>query len=136
RIRVTNQDLPKGTRMTFNKVFVPKLIEIIARLSNPWELQVIDLAAELERLWDEVFPDVDLGYEVEQRCDLYILSMQRIYNWRSSFGTNAIAAVKRFWQNQDIEDPLDRAECAKVALGKGVPYLFGHVDFLPDGVTV
>lgn len=48
RVRVTNQNLPPGTRTRYNKVFMPKLIEVVARLANPWELQVIDFPAELE----------------------------------------------------------------------------------------
>ncbi|KAH9927360.1 uncharacterized protein B0H18DRAFT_1118616 [Fomitopsis serialis] len=136
RRTVTNHDLPRGTLQRYNKVFMPKLIHVIACLANPWELQVIDFAAELRRLWDEVFPDVVLGYEVEAGSLLYTLSMQRIYNWRSSFGANAINAVEKFWVNVGIEDPRDRAECARVALGQGKPYLFGHVEFMPDGQTI
>ncbi|KAH9907675.1 uncharacterized protein B0H18DRAFT_964430 [Fomitopsis serialis] len=95
RRHVTNHDLPSGTLNKYNREFMPKLIEFIARLPNPWELQVINFAAELRRLWSEVFPDVSLGYRVESPlCPLYALSMQRLYNWRSSFGVNAIAAVK------------------------------------------
>ncbi|TFY61304.1 hypothetical protein EVJ58_g4590 [Rhodofomes roseus] len=107
-----------------------------ARLANPWELQVINFPGELTRLWDETFPDTELGYLVEAGTPLFELSTQRLYTWRSTVGTNAIAAVQRFWENEGISDPLDRAECAKIAIGPGKPYLFGEVEFMPDLRTI
>ncbi|TFY69248.1 hypothetical protein EVJ58_g536 [Rhodofomes roseus] len=132
----TNDDLPPGSKPTYNKVVVPKLINIIARLPNPWELQMINFAADVQRVWAEDCAHYPPGYVIEEGTPLYGLTMQRLYTWRSTFAANAITAVTKFWEDRGINDALDRAECAKLAVGTGKPFLFGQVEFLEDGCTV
>lgn len=59
--------------------------------------------------------------------------MQKIYEWRSSFGSNAIKAVRRAWENEGLESIEERAHLARTAMCEGSPYLYGRVIFAIDG---
>lgn len=62
--------------------------------------------------------------------------MQKIYEWRSSFGSNAIKAVRQLWDDENLTTVQERAHMAHVAIGVGSPYLYGQVVFGPDGTVL
>ena len=64
--------------------------------------------------------------------------MQKIYEWRSSFGTNAIKAIRKLWDEAMLTTVQDRARLADTAIGggSGAPYLYGRVVYAPDGSVV
>lgn len=59
--------------------------------------------------------------------------MQKIYEWCSSFGSNAIKAVRRAWDKEGLESLEERAHLAQAAIGEKSPYLYGRVIFALDG---
>ena len=59
--------------------------------------------------------------------------MQKIYDWRSAFGSNAVQAVVRFWRDGQMLTADERAEAAAFAIGDSSPYLYGRVSFNQDG---
>ena len=61
--------------------------------------------------------------------------MQKIYEWRSSFGANAIKAIRKLWDEATLTTVQDRARLADTAIGGGsvAPYLYGRVVYAPDG---
>ena len=61
--------------------------------------------------------------------------MQKIYEWRSSFGANAIKAIRKVWDDGMLTTVQERARIADMAIGGGsvAPYLYGRVVYTPDG---
>lgn len=59
--------------------------------------------------------------------------MQKIYDWRSAFGSNAVQAVVRFWVDSEMLTTDQRAEAAAFAIGDSWPYLYGRVTLNDDG---
>ena len=43
--------------------------------------------------------------------------MQKIYEWRSSFGANAIKAIRKIWDDAMLTTVQDRARLADAAIG-------------------
>lgn len=73
RVRGTNSALPSGTLRRYNNVLIPQLLELLGRQENPWDLQCISPAAEIQRLWQEIFPDAALGYAIQVNTPVYAL---------------------------------------------------------------
>ncbi|KAH9835641.1 uncharacterized protein C8Q71DRAFT_858500 [Rhodofomes roseus] len=132
-VRATNEALPDGTRSKYNAVFMPRLLELLGRLDNPWDLQRINPAAEMQRLWEELFPNHPLGYVMQPKTPVYVLTMQRVYNWRSDLGEAAINAVKKYWEDNQLFGTDERTACAAFHIGDSDPYLYGHVKTVKRG---
>ncbi|TFY56704.1 hypothetical protein EVJ58_g7472 [Rhodofomes roseus] len=132
-VRATNEALPRGTRSRYNTLFMPRLLELLGRLENPWDLQGINPAAEMQRLWEELFPNHRLGYVIQPKTPIYVLTMQRVYNWRSDLGEAAINAVKKYWEDNQLTGTNERAACAAFHIGDDDPYLYGHVKTVKRG---
>ncbi|EPT01321.1 hypothetical protein FOMPIDRAFT_83325 [Fomitopsis schrenkii] len=134
--RATLDVLPAQLRNAFLRVYTPQLLEVVGRLPNPWDLQDVDLSVVFQQIWDDVFPDNAVPQSFVPGSGPYRLCMQKIYDWRSSFGSNAIKAVRRIWDQEKLTTARERAHLADTAIGVGSPYLYGRVVFGPDGDVV
>ncbi|EPS95915.1 hypothetical protein FOMPIDRAFT_1019134 [Fomitopsis schrenkii] len=123
----TASNTSQGSRNT------AQLLEVVGRLPNPWDLQNVNLSAVFQQIWDDVFPDNTVPQPFVPGSGPYRLCMQKIYDWRSSFGSNAIKAVRRIWDQEKVKTTRERARLADTAIGAGSPYLYGRVVFGPDG---
>lgn len=65
--------VPPRLRVRFLRVLTPIILEHIGRTPNPWDLQHIDLCALFERIWHEVFPDIEPPYSFQSSSPLYRL---------------------------------------------------------------
>ena len=65
--------VPPRLRVRFLRVLTPIILEYIGRTPNPWDLQHIDLGTFFERIWHEVFPDIDPPYSFQSSSPLYRL---------------------------------------------------------------
>ena len=79
RLRVNMDILPQGTRTTFVRDFVPKLLEYVGTLPNPWELQDVHLGNIMQNIWADVFGDSDypLGHTIAPGTAMYKLVSRR-----------------------------------------------------------
>ena len=59
--------------------------------------------------------------------------MQKIYNWCSAFGSNAVQAIVRFWVDSEMLTTDQRVEAAAFAIGDSWPYLYSRVTLNDDG---
>ncbi|KAI0729458.1 hypothetical protein C8Q72DRAFT_306251 [Fomitopsis betulina] len=87
----------------------------------------------MQSIWEEVFVGCPLGYVIVPGTPMYRLCMQKIYDWRSAFGSNAVQAVVRFWVDSEMLTTDQRAEAAAFAIGDSWPYLYGRVTLNDDG---
>ena len=78
--KVTNNALPPGTRSRFVEILIPRLLERLGWRDNPWTFQSnAEAAAEVARLWTEVFPDVPLNYTFNVEAPVFKLVRSHIY---------------------------------------------------------
>lgn len=73
RGRVSMDILPHGTRSTFMREFVPKLLEYVGTQWNPWDLQEVPLGKLMQSIWEEVFVGCPLGYVIVPGTPMYRL---------------------------------------------------------------
>jgi hypothetical protein len=51
-------------------------------------------------------------------------SVQRITEWRGSFGSGAVAALKNIWISKGIESSVGRKNYAVHMLSNGLPFIW------------
>jgi hypothetical protein len=118
RTKQTNGDLPEGcqTGSKWRRVFVPTYMHYVAGCSNPWAV-ADDVAQDvLQIVWDEIYGGeiphtVDMASSVltvvglpsfeMSFSNLHFQANQRIHEWRSSFGSNALSMITTFFDSHD-----------------------------------
>jgi len=63
--------------------------------------------------------------------------MQKIYDWRTQFGKAALDAVEAHWASDTkYSNPEARKDYVELALGPGLPFMYGCVEALDDLGTI
>lgn len=92
-------------------------------------------------MWDVIYPDVIASIRPKEaiyvririidiymsRCFIDVAmfqSVQRVTEWRSSFGSGAIATLKDLWASRNIETSQGRRKFSAYMLGKGLPFIW------------
>ncbi|KZT71067.1 hypothetical protein DAEQUDRAFT_736903 [Daedalea quercina L-15889] len=112
-MHVMNSCLPSGMALPwYNKVFIPCLVESLGRHDNPWSFQSSPKGAgKVQLLWNEIFPNVELGYMIKVDTPIFML----------------------YWKDCQISSQADCAANAAFEIGEGDAYLYGHVTVRMDG---
>ena len=66
-------DLPPGTRSRYKQVMIPQLVENLGRSVNPWNFASMNAAAEVSRIWSLVFPNVEVGHDIDISSPIFLL---------------------------------------------------------------
>jgi hypothetical protein len=133
--RFTNQDLPAGCQdhSYWRHRFIPTYLQFVGAFADPWSIPDTDSLAALRKAWAKVYGQ-RIVYKVTahdavftlvsfliQPLDSYVYiyqSAQRVYEWRSTFGTSAVMTVNSFFLSKDngFHTDQDRASHAKYLL--------------------
>ncbi|GBE85561.1 hypothetical protein SCP_0800780 [Sparassis crispa] len=96
---VKNADLPpvalKNDR--WRRRFLPTVVRYVGTLKNPWTIDEEEFRRVLELIWDKVYGKLGVEYTDAIHVITRSLCIQRLYEWRSTFGSTAISVVEAFF---------------------------------------
>ncbi|GBE78452.1 hypothetical protein SCP_0113410 [Sparassis crispa] len=117
----TTSDLPRGAARgnRWRGMFVPTFQEYIGSLRDPWLLDDSEIIVVLQAIWDAVYK-FDIQYTVDTDGPVFALAMQRVYEYRSGFGSSAMNHLESIFKSSKLyRDSLDEhAKFARAMLSK------------------
>ncbi|KAL6298720.1 hypothetical protein BKA93DRAFT_830499 [Sparassis latifolia] len=93
--------------------FLLTLLCFVGTLDTPWSMEETEFRKALELIWGKVYAKLGVEYTDEIHVVVRALSIQRMCEWRSSFGSTAITIAEAFF-NANIKY-LDLTKCAAFA---------------------
>jgi hypothetical protein len=129
RQRSSNKNLPAGSQdgNRYRRHFIPTLLKLVAALNEPWVLVDTESVTIMQKTWrkiygervehvfivnDPVFKNVSrvVWNSVVLCLSINFQIIQRIYEWRSGFGSSAICIINSFFASDVHEGNFDTNE--------------------------
>ncbi|KII84507.1 hypothetical protein PLICRDRAFT_32214 [Plicaturopsis crispa FD-325 SS-3] len=104
----SNENLPEQVRPVWRNVFVPTVFTYFATLEDPWNSDDdADFAGAARTIFRAVYPHLQQLLYIFDKGEAGILN--RVYEWRRSFGRAAVAIVNEFMEDESNwdEDGVD-----------------------------
>ncbi|KAI0302275.1 hypothetical protein BC826DRAFT_966257 [Russula brevipes] len=110
--KYTNADLPGGVHDNndWRKRFITTYEKWLGMRAEPWIISEHENVAALQAIWNVVYPHID--YVVDVECAVYYIANQRASEWRSGFGSSAVAMFKAMFADEKFS-PKDKISAAK-----------------------
>ncbi|KAI0364596.1 hypothetical protein BV20DRAFT_983097 [Pilatotrama ljubarskyi] len=104
-----NSDIPAAAheQNAWKAKFIPTFLKAIGTRSDPWALNDREMIKLLQAIWDALYGD-RLPYVITANDSVHALASQRMYEWRSAFGSSAMRTFESFF-NAMVDDFPDRA---------------------------
>ncbi|GBE84412.1 hypothetical protein SCP_0603910 [Sparassis crispa] len=101
RNKITVKALPPAAQKhdRWRRRFMPTIVRFIGAVDNPWNVDEDVFRDALERIWDVVYKTTGIEYTDGLHVIVRALTIQRLDEWRSSFGSTAIAALELFFKS-------------------------------------
>ncbi|KAI0276550.1 hypothetical protein BC826DRAFT_1192694 [Russula brevipes] len=110
--KYTNADLPEGTldNNDWQKRFITTYEKWLGTHAEPWVVGENENLAALQAIWNVVYPHID--HVIDADGPVYYIANQRASEWRSSFGSAAVAMLKSSFDSENFsrEDKITTAD--------------------------
>ncbi|KAF8128937.1 hypothetical protein EV363DRAFT_1339240 [Boletus edulis] len=103
----TTKDLPIPCDKRWSHAFISTAMLWYSVQKNVWNVPTEEFASALQRIFNVVYPDVK--YMVTPAGSVFALALQRIDEWRYSFGSSALAMMLHFFSSLDDDDRVRSA---------------------------
>ncbi|ETW86551.1 hypothetical protein HETIRDRAFT_99028 [Heterobasidion irregulare TC 32-1] len=122
------EDLPAGSYGRWLTKFIPSWWAVIGSQEDSWNVSDgFQLAGQMQKVWDEVYPDIP--HTIEARGDTFHLAQQKVYEWRSFFGSIAIDVVTGYFNRENLHTSEARKQYVEDALAQPyLPFRYTHMD--------
>ncbi|OJT03818.1 hypothetical protein TRAPUB_5523 [Trametes pubescens] len=125
RATAKNADLPKGVHehSRWKAKFIPTLFKAMGASEDPWNMSDRQFVKLLQLVWNAVYDYSEKlsMYLIEENDAVHGVATQRVYEWRSSFGSSAMRSYEAFFNSYAAEfsDAISRHEFCKNILRDG-----------------
>ncbi|KAH7917558.1 hypothetical protein BV22DRAFT_1135311 [Leucogyrophana mollusca] len=137
-----NDDLPQGAHQgnRFRRYFISTVLYWAGDVSDPWNFVEATQIEAMQASWDAIFEDPLTGALVPHiilpRKAVSYVTCQRIYEWRSGFGSTALTVVNSFFaSDKHFEGNAARQQYARSTL-KDLAFLYANADLKGDPCNV
>ncbi|KAI0707700.1 hypothetical protein C8Q76DRAFT_696068 [Earliella scabrosa] len=99
----TNADLPPGAhhKDRWKTMVLPTLVWYLGTQKYPWLVEDDELCRVLQQIWNVVYGK-RLPHVIKTGEAVHGLAIQRVYEWRGSFGSNALRALTHFFEKDSL----------------------------------
>ncbi|KAG2029391.1 hypothetical protein BDR03DRAFT_987785 [Suillus americanus] len=130
RAQYQNTDLPDQVQVDhcWAKKFLPTMMLWAGSQESLWSIPDATLLTHIQIVFQAVYPELNLA--IVQNGAVFSLTVQRLSEWRSNFGSTAIAIIFNFLTSNNDCDP----EVLAGLLLKNFAFIFEDMDKCePDG---
>ncbi|ETW85212.1 hypothetical protein HETIRDRAFT_424604 [Heterobasidion irregulare TC 32-1] len=119
--RTSKPKYPQGGQPRMVKKEKAKIEDLPAGSYGRWLTKFIpscdgfQLAGQMQKVWDEVYPDIP--HTIEARGDTFHLAQQKVYEWRSFFGSIAIDVVTGYFNRENLHTSEARKQVRGIYSG-------------------
>ncbi|KAL7282943.1 hypothetical protein ACG7TL_002371 [Trametes sanguinea] len=101
-----NSSLPQGAQdgNRWKGVFVPTLLKALGTRDDPWNVTDQEMVAIMQSIWDATYGS-RLPFTIKVNDAVHALASQRIYEWRSAFGSAALQSFDSFFNSMGNDFP-------------------------------
>ncbi|CDO73952.1 hypothetical protein BN946_scf185016.g109 [Trametes cinnabarina] len=101
-----NSSLPQGAQdgNRWKGVFVPTLLKALGTRDDPWNVTDQGMVAIMQSIWDATYGS-RLPFTIKVNDAVHALASQRIYEWRSAFGSAALQSFDSFFNSMGNDFP-------------------------------
>ncbi|KAI9068792.1 hypothetical protein FKP32DRAFT_1600296 [Trametes sanguinea] len=122
RVLPRNGSLPEGAHHNslWKAKFLPTFIKALGTREDPWNVPDVEMVALLQSIWNAVYEDQP-RHTVKVNDVVHALATQRMYEWRSAFGSAAKDSFESFFASlpADFPDIQSRQQfCASIKSGR------------------